>query len=536
MKRTRSHTRAALAALSIALTAGLWSAAPAAAAGSATWTGADASDTWSTGGNWSGVAPHGSVDSLTLPPSGSSCVSWACTYGVDDIPSLTVGSLQIDSSTNYLITPLSAGNTIRLLGGLTFATTATPSANRLLTQMVVPLTLGAPQTWSISGVPGTATQLSLGTVSGERFPLTLQLSDNALLQTPELDTGALTIGGSGTVTIAGQTAQPADGIPTSPPPLVSADGVRLQQGASLAFASAGAVSGPIAIAPGSYSTLEIGRGVAPDGTVVVNGDVTLRTTSTLQLWIDQPGATVQPARGTTAARRHPAARRRPEAPIRPLPSSDYSQLTTLGTLNLNDAALTLAQGYSDTQVDCASLAGGQTYTLISAMKLVGSFDHVANGQVVPLGACDPLAGNPPYAVIISYNTSAYPQTVTATVVGAGQVRALVGRTLAVAPAQARLKTILHHGYATIFNAPALGTLQLTWTARVHRRLVTVASATNIAGQVGPRRVPLHFTGPGRRLLRRSKRLTLTATAAFVPSPLNPFNLTDVTIRRPVRLH
>lgn len=410
VKRVKLNRTAMLAAILLAIAAlPAPAAAGAAAAANVTWTGASASDTWSTAANWSaGVAPNGSVGVLALPPSSANCASWACSFSVDDIPNLTVGTLQIDSSNNYLVVPMSSGDAIQLLGGLNFATTATPASGRLLTKLVVPMSLGAPQSWSLSGVPGTSTQLALGSVTGELEPLTLQLGGGVTLQAPELDTGQLTISGAGTVAIGDQMAQPLDGVPTFPPPLISAQGVSLANGASLTFASAGAVSGPITIAPGSYSTLEIGHGVVPDGTVAVDGNVTMRTDSTLQLWIDRADAGAQPQ-----------------------PSADASQLTVFGNLDLNSASLALSQGFTDTQVDCARLAGGQVYTLIAATSLTGTFAGIANGQVVPLGACNPLGGGASYAVILSYNTRARPRTVTATVVGPVQIRALVARTLVI---------------------------------------------------------------------------------------------------------
>ncbi len=198
---------------------------------------------------------------------------------------------------------------------------------------------------------------------------------------------------------------------------------------------------------------------------------------------------------------------------------------------LNGAGLSLSQGYSDTQVVCATMTGGQTFTLLSATKLIGTFSGIANGQVVPLGACNPSASGPAYAVVISYNTRAKPETVTATVVGATQIRTEVASALQVSTAAANVYTVLRNGgYSTTFNAPAAGTLALTWQARVHGRLVTVASGGNVARQVGPRRVPIRLTAAGRSLLRRSTRLTLAATADFVPSGQRA-----VVVSRPVRL-
>ena len=136
----------------------------------------------------------------------------------------------------------------------------------------------------------------------------------------------------------------------------------------------GAVSGPITVARGSYSTLGVGRGAAPDGTVTALGPVTLRGLTTVEFDIDQPAAVGS----------------------KPLPGADYSQLSVVGNVNLDNAALNLSQGFSDGQDQCANLKGGQLYTLIAAAgKLTGTFDGIANGQVVSLGPCNPLSAIAP---------------------------------------------------------------------------------------------------------------------------------------------
>jgi hypothetical protein len=485
--------RAAVLAALLAGAAGAALLAPEAAragAPNATWTGGSPTDTWSSGGNWSGGgAPGGSVGVLSLPPAGRDCSSWDCGFGVDDIASLTAGTLRIDASGNYLVTPEDSTDAITLSGGLSFASDAAPASSRLLTKMVVPLTLGGAQAWTLTGAAGTPTELALGAVTGESYPLRVKMSGGVTLQAAELDTGLLTLSGGGVVVIADQMAQPADGVTVFPPPLIGSQGVSLTNGAALEFTSPNAVSGPITIAPGSYSTLQIGRGVAPDGTATVDGNVTLRSNSTLQMWIDQAAV------AAAAANTH-----RRAAPPVPQPSTDASQLTVFGELSLNNADLALSQGFTDTQVDCSALAPGQVYTLVAATQLLGSFDNIANGQVIPLGVCNPLGGGPSYAVIISYNTSAKPQTITATIVGPAQIKVLVARTLSV-PAGSTLKNVLAAaGYTPTFDAPTAGTLSLSWTAVSHGRRVTVAAGSNLAGQVGPRRVAVRLTKAGRRLL------------------------------------
>jgi hypothetical protein len=487
----KKHRAAACAATMLAAVA-LLAPASSAAAANVSWTGASAGDTWSTPGNWSGdAAPSGSVGVLWLPPSSLSCGGWSCGFGVDDIPRLAVGTLKIDSSNNYLVTPLNSGDSIALLKRLSFNTTAAPASSRLLTKMVVPLTLGAAEHWIVNGVSGTPTQLALGAVTGETHPLTVRMSNGVTLQAAELDTGPLKLTGGGTVVLAGPMAQPADGIPASPPPLISPQGVTLTDGAALQFSSPDSVSGPITVAPGSYSTLEVGDGVAPDGTATVDGDVTLRANSTLQMWIDQAAVAAQSA---SVHKLTPAV---------PQPSTDASQLTVSGTLDLAGAGLALSQGFTDSQVDCASLTAGQVYTIVTATKLVGTFAGIANDQVIDLGVCNPLGTATAHAVLIGYNTRTKPQTITATVVGPAQIRQLVGDTLSVPITAATLSGVLDDdGYTTSFGAAAAGTLDLSWTAVSHGHRVTVATGSNVAGHIGLRAVPIKLTAAGERLLYR----------------------------------
>jgi hypothetical protein len=496
VKRVNIDRAAAVAATMLAAVA-LAAPASAVAATTATWSGGSTSDTWSTPGNWRGnAAPSGSVGVLNLPSLSSSCAGWSCSFGVDDIPSLAVGTLQIDSSNNYQVAPMNAGDSLELLKGLSFTTTAAPASSRLLTKMVVPLTLGGAQTWTVGGVRGTPTELALGAVTGESYPLKLRMSGGVTLQAAELDTGPLKLSGGGTVVIAAQMAQPADDVPAFPPPLISSQGVTLAGGAALEFTSPDVVSGPITVAPGSFSTLQVGHGVAPDGTATVDGDVTLRANSTLQLWIDQAAVAAQVTRGALAA-----GKRKHATPPVPQPSTDASQLTVSGNLELANASLALSQGFTDTQVDCTALAGGQVYTLAAATQIVGTFSGIANGQAVPLGVCNPLGGGGAYAVVINYNTHAEPQTITATIVGPAQIRALVAETLVVPPTAATLAGVLDgRGYWTSFSAPAAGTLSVNWTAVSHGRRVIVASGSNVARQVSPRAVLIRLTTAGRRLL------------------------------------
>jgi hypothetical protein len=107
-------------------------------------------------------------------------------------------------------------------------------------------------------------------------------------------------------------------------------------------------------------------------------------------------------------------------------------------------------------------------------------------------------------VVISYNTREQPQTITATVVGLAQIKALVANTLNVPATAATLDGVLAAGgYRTDFSAPAAGKLSLSWTAVSGGHRVRVATATNVAGHIGLRALPIKLTAAGQRLLYRA---------------------------------
>jgi len=166
-----------------------------------------------------------------------------------------------------------------------------------------------------------------------------------------------------------------------------------------------------------------------------------------------------------------------------------------------------------------SLRGGQTYTLIvSHGKLAGTFGGITNGQVVPIGACDPLSSGQSYGAVIRYNTKGATQTVTATLVGAAQIKTLLAQSLATESATASIAGLLgRNGYPLRFERPTAGQLTSTWTTVSNRHRVTVAQATWTGTQVGPATIRLRLTPAGKALLRRATGVAITATATFAQS-------------------
>jgi hypothetical protein len=488
---------AAIALSTIALAAALIPAAADAAGlpsvpGQTAWIGTGSNPYWDTPGNWStNAAPSGTVSELAFADNGAACANADCVFSVDDIPQLTVGTLAIDAGQNYLIVPMSSADSLTLGTGIVFQGAASQNA-RLVTNLNVPITLAAKQTWTLAGVPGTGSQLRVGPVSGTSFPLTLDLASGTVLATTGLDTGPLTIVGGGTVALSPAPPGLLTTTPPPPPSIIASPGVTLERGASVSFDRTGTLSGPITIARGSGSTLQVGTGKTPDSTVTMSGDLTLRAAAGIAFSLDSAAA---PPR------------------TKPAPGTDYSQLTATGNVHLNSSALVLSQGFVAGSGQCAALKGGQVYKVISSFgKVDGKFSGIANGQVVPIGECGWPNTPSSYAAIIRYQARA----VTATVIGTAQIKALVTQTLTAT--NATIPGVLDaRGYVESFDAPIAGILSLTWSTKVHGKRVIVASATNTANRVGPRQITLKLTNAGRTLLGRSGRATLTATADFTPT-------------------
>jgi hypothetical protein len=97
------------------------------------------------------------------------------------------------------------------------------------------------------------------------------------------------------------------------------------------------------------------------------------------------------------------------------PGTANAELISTGTVNLAGTTLALNQG-SDAGGFCDDLAVGQTYTLIRAQTLTGSFANAAPGASIPLSELCGLAGRAtPTYVTIHYTSTG----VTATVASVG---------------------------------------------------------------------------------------------------------------------
>jgi len=303
--------------------------------------------------------PAGSVGRLTFsalpePPCGTQPDEFvACYLSRNDISGLVVNSISIDDGVNYLL----SGNSVTLGGG---GLTASPSANDprvvLVPQLELPLTLGAPQTWSIAG-GSHGQQLGVdGAVTGESESLGIHFSASGFLNlSNDVEVGRVSISGGGALSLA---RPPGSEGPLS---LNGTDGnpVELGEGSSLAAYGLHSAIGPLTVRSGR---LQVGEGFPPEGTLTVAGSLKLNSRTNLSLYIAHGGVT---------------------------PGTDFSQLRVSGKVNLHGAHLRLGGVSSrNGRRQCAGLRAGDAYPLIKASGgLSGRFDGIADGATIPLEFC-----------------------------------------------------------------------------------------------------------------------------------------------------
>jgi hypothetical protein len=318
---------------------------PASALVDFSWSGAAGSPAWSDAGNWSGAtAPSGSVGTLTFPAL-SSCS--ACSYvSSDDVAGLNANALLIDDSAPYEISgsePLTLG-----AGGITSAPAAHAGDRAFLEDDIA---LGAPQSWMIAGdgASGNSGLSVAGTITGSSDPLTVDLSSNAHLYMGDVETGALTITGSGVLTAPSLNA--TDGNP-----------VTVSNGASIDAYGVGAI-GPLQLSGGSISVLgDIGAlpFSTSAGKLAVNGGLRLDATSSVSMQIGRVAPFDFGGGGV----------------------DDVPEIAATGPVDLGDASLALVPADS-----CPIFSPGQTYTLVTTTgSLIGVFAGIPDATTVTVSS------------------------------------------------------------------------------------------------------------------------------------------------------
>jgi hypothetical protein len=351
---------------------------------------------WSNPKNWEGgTAPSGKVGTVAFPDLAASAMCSedpfsACWESENNLAGLEVNAVSIDIGAPYAI----YGNGITLgEGGLTVA----PSGREIFFPVIaMPITLGAPQTWSIAGGAASKFIRVEGNISGSGDALTVHFTNSGeLAYEGDAETGNFTASGAGTLRLGLFNNSSLNG----------SDGnqVELSGGANLVAPVSRASTGPLTITGG---TLSIGTGrphvsgdegtgeefLEPDTILSVNGGVALSSTTSMTMFIDSAGTT---------------------------PGTDYTQVSATGTANLANADLAINLGETAAveagrvvRIKCGVLKPGDVDTLFTTTgSLTGTFAEVPDGTIVPLGACE---GKVP-TVRINYAA----HTVTATVLTSG---------------------------------------------------------------------------------------------------------------------
>ena len=381
--RVWASTAAGAALASVTLLAPL----PARAAPLAVWTGGGADSGWSNAANW---------DPASVPTSGSDLVFHVpnnCTSSCENHNNLTgfeASSLSMDAAAQgtfslpgYIIDGF--GFTLGG-GGLTYTMRNPPSGPLfgLGSDISSPITLGAPQTWSVTGeglflntsVAGSAA-LSIGlspaTGSGNSTPGFLVFGEDA-------EVGHVTITGSvpsdagsnGNVFLGGPGAGGSLNGTNANPVTVTNAGL---------FAWGGSKVGPLTLSGGDLTTgLRGSGGCSVTGAgLVVAGGVTMDSTTFVGFHFD----------GNVLDSGHP-------------------QVAATGDVALGGAAMSIMEGPSS---PCAPQGTGTVLTLVttSSGTVTGQFTDPTTGQPIPNGG---QVEEGSYFFRVNY----YPDRVTATVI------------------------------------------------------------------------------------------------------------------------
>lgn len=309
--------------------------APRAMAADFTWTGgAPAGEPdWSNGSNWEGgVAPSGSIGALTFPTLTVGACATTCYVSGNNIAGLVTNSLAI-GDTYYNLYDFRGDALSVGAEGMEVAGGARANIETM------PLNLVAPQTWYV----GESASVSVGDVTGTPEALTIALSGGSHLQGANIETGPISVTGSGTLELP--PGADLNGTDRNP--------VELHQ-ARLAPTFLHTVMGPLTSTGGEIRLL-VGENYTE---LAVEGGLTLDSASTVTVPFERYNRTER---------------------------NLGALVTASGTVSLADAnlALPLASPYCP-----EGLEPGTIYTLITTKgSLTGTFAGIPNGTAIHVENC-----------------------------------------------------------------------------------------------------------------------------------------------------
>jgi len=566
----------ALSALAALLaTSACWLLPSIASAANYTWSGEGlaAAPSWSNAANWSGgSAPPASSSIGTLsfptlvpPLPDSDCFGAspldACYHSVNDLSGLSVNQLQIAGlGASYTI----SGQGLTLgSGGLAFTASGGPSVGA---EIAMPLTLGASQTWEIGGVHGESADLQMSSqLSGESANLTIDLNNLRELTLGELHSPTQADDELGNVVINGAAEETGGVVHRTPVELQAR--LNTTDGHSLTVHNADL--GVDGTGPLTVTNSTVGLDGSATGPVSFSDSLifteqnsyfapsfSLEGASSLEFTVGREGTT---------------------------PGTDYSQVTSSGTVALGGAALELQdKAFDEGTGECSAPVAGQVYTLVSAKEITRTFSEVPDGgtaiadcAVFKAGA---IVSEQAYAYRINYNLGTSPETVTATsllaaptspetptpggttntggstgsgggsTVGTGsgsspgnvtatissaQLKASLAGQLVPTGKAAKLAGLLKNGGLTMnFTALEAGQVVVGWysvpagaklATHSKAKSVLVASGKLTFSGAGTGRFKIRLTAAGRRLLKHAKQVKLEAKGTFTPTHEAPIS-------------
>jgi hypothetical protein len=353
-----------------------------------TWSGEAAMglSSWSTATDWTAATPplpSSLVATLDFPPlTGAGCAgispSDACYASTNDVGGLSVEQLAIADNDGYDL----SGQGIALGSGGISASPAT-GASGSLASIELPITLDAPQTWTIAGPSGGAIGQSgvalQSPLTGAGDALTIDTSNSSgLLLASEAEVGAISVNGADT----------------------SDTGIAAQANGGVFLTSSGSLNS----SDGSAVNLH-------DAGLEAAGTVGSLTSAGGDLVVGEPTGVVRPASATFDAASNVTFSIASEAIV----GTGNSQLISGGPIALGGASLTIDAPASGKEACGATLPVGQQYTFILTTGTIsGAFGNAPEGSETALtqpSAC------PPQHLRISYKDTGSTQVVTGTVVG-----------------------------------------------------------------------------------------------------------------------
>lgn len=546
-RRSPAWTYAVLIALVVSGCALLL--APTASAADFTWSGGGGSgaNAWSNAANWMGgsaPAPSSSIGNLTFP------LLSGYSIAANDLSGLSINHLSIDDTNAYALN--GQGFTLGS-GGLSVS--ETPPGGTNAARIFNPITLASSQEWNLSGGGGKQSVEISGALSGEAADLTVDLGNTwfALGNNNPAPDDEL-----GNVKVIGGVNQAnvflLDGN------LNAKDGKTLTV-ENAHFETHKAI-GPLvginaALVLGEESS--VGPLTSIGSHLVTVGILHLPSASFDAGSVIQFGLT---SGGTQAG-------------------VDYTQLASSGTVNLGGATIEL-NGFDSTIQHgmCPAVPLGQVDTLVSTTgSLIGTFGNAPNGATITAAECfnlGPLGevlSESTLTFRINYNTASSPETVTATAVeqpantgeskgggggtgggsgtssggssstgsggggspaasiSAAQIAALLGQQLIPSSKAAKIATLLKSsGLKMNFKALEAGILSVQWyevpagaklAKHSKAKPVLVASGQMTFSAAGTKTLRIRLTAAGRKLLKHTKALRLTAKGMFTATGQAP---------------